>query len=154
MADAGYALTWRTLMPYRGVRYHLKEWGRAAEKPRNKEELFNLRHASLRNVIERVFGVAEKRYPILTRMNSWPILTQGQLVMCVMLLHNHIRRSSLFEEDEFWSDDMPEQDEIERLGNILVPAVGGAEETAALNAWRDGIAQQMWTDYQRYQAGV
>ena len=38
--------------------------------------------------------------------------------------------------------------------NIHVPAVEGAAETAALNPWRDGIAQQMWDDYQRYQAGV
>ncbi len=41
------------LTPYRGVRYHLKEWGRANERPQNKEELFNLRHSSRRNVIER-----------------------------------------------------------------------------------------------------
>jgi hypothetical protein len=26
------------LTPYRGVRYHLKEWGRATETPLNKEE--------------------------------------------------------------------------------------------------------------------
>ena len=30
-----------------------------------KEELFNLRHAQLRSVIERVFGVLKKRFQIL-----------------------------------------------------------------------------------------
>jgi hypothetical protein len=29
LADAGYGLTDALLIPYRGVRYHLAEWGRA-----------------------------------------------------------------------------------------------------------------------------
>jgi len=32
LADAGYANCDALLVPYRGVRYHLKEWGNAAEK--------------------------------------------------------------------------------------------------------------------------
>jgi len=47
----------RYLTPYRGVRYHLKEWAKGNLKPQNKEELFNLRYSKLRNVIERIFGV-------------------------------------------------------------------------------------------------
>ena len=46
LADAGYPLCDQLLVPYRGVRYHLSEWGRAGVRPANKEELFNLRHAS------------------------------------------------------------------------------------------------------------
>ena len=42
LADAGYALTRSTLTPYRGVRYHLREWQRQENRPQNKEELFNL----------------------------------------------------------------------------------------------------------------
>jgi hypothetical protein len=74
LADAGYPLRRQLLVPYRGVRYHLAEWGRANVwyvfnlpamiqlivpyyRPANREELFNLRHASARNVIEQVFGV-------------------------------------------------------------------------------------------------
>src|SRR5215471_13726721 len=34
-------------------------------RPRNEKELYNLRHASLRNVIERIFGVSKKRFKIL-----------------------------------------------------------------------------------------
>jgi hypothetical protein len=34
-------------------------------RPRNKEELFNLRHAQARNVIEHIFGVIKKRWVIL-----------------------------------------------------------------------------------------
>jgi hypothetical protein len=65
LGDAGYALSWNCLTPYRGTRYHLKEWARGNQRPRNKEELFNLRHASLRNVVERIFGIVKKKisYP-------------------------------------------------------------------------------------------
>lgn len=33
-------------------------------RPQNKEELFNLRHAQLRNAIERILGVVKCRFPI------------------------------------------------------------------------------------------
>ncbi|GJY26317.1 putative nuclease HARBI1 [Tanacetum coccineum] len=51
------------IAPYRGVKYHLKEYSTRA--PQNPRELFNLRHASLRNSIERAFGVLKKRFPII-----------------------------------------------------------------------------------------
>ena len=72
LGDAGYGITKWCLVPYRGVRYHLKEWGRGNQKPLNKEELFNLRHSSLRNVVERSLGVVKKRFPLLEFMLSYP----------------------------------------------------------------------------------
>lgn len=57
LGDAGYSNSEHILVPYRGVRYHLKEQRQASKKPKNAKELFNLRHASIRNVIERIFGV-------------------------------------------------------------------------------------------------
>ncbi|XP_035834022.1 uncharacterized protein LOC118482593 [Helianthus annuus] len=41
------------MAPYRGVRYHLKEY--STRPTLNAKELFNLRHASLHNAIERAF---------------------------------------------------------------------------------------------------
>jgi len=58
-------LTSGLITPYRGVRYHLKEFS-ARNPPLNYKELFNLRHASLRNAIERTFGVLKKRFDILS----------------------------------------------------------------------------------------
>jgi hypothetical protein len=100
--DTGYALTMWSLVPYRGVRYHLKEWERARRRPLNKEELFNLRHASLRNVIERIFGVVKKRFPLLDSMNlhQYDLQLQITLVRCAVVLHNVIRASNLAN-DEF-----------------------------------------------------
>ena len=53
------------MSPYRGVRYHLKEVRQADKGPKNAKELFNLRHSSLRNVIERIFGVLKRQWQIL-----------------------------------------------------------------------------------------
>ncbi|XP_075655140.1 uncharacterized protein LOC142625347 [Castanea sativa] len=58
LVDAGFMLRSTPLAPYRGVHYHLKEYSR--NPPQNPKELFNLRHASLCNAIERAFGVLKK----------------------------------------------------------------------------------------------
>ncbi|XP_039140531.1 uncharacterized protein LOC120277754 [Dioscorea cayenensis subsp. rotundata] len=54
VVDAGYATRPGFIPPYRGVRYHLKEFG--SRTPANSKELFNLRHSSARTSIERAFG--------------------------------------------------------------------------------------------------
>lgn len=58
--------------------------------PQNKEELFNLRHCKLRNVIERVFGVLKRRFKILTTKNPRPLCMKAQVrvVSVLTLLHN------------------------------------------------------------------
>ncbi|XP_058740988.1 uncharacterized protein LOC131613326 [Vicia villosa] len=58
LVDAGFMLTSGLITPYRGVRYHLKEYS-ARNPPQNSKELFNLRHSSLRNAIERAFDPDE-----------------------------------------------------------------------------------------------
>ncbi|XP_072062003.1 protein ALP1-like [Arachis hypogaea] len=63
LGDAGFMLKFGILTLYRGVRYHLKEY--SVREPQNSKELFNHRHSSLRNIIERCFGVLEKRFPII-----------------------------------------------------------------------------------------
>ncbi|KAF2304510.1 hypothetical protein GH714_032854 [Hevea brasiliensis] len=47
------------IAPYRSIRYHLKEY--STRGPENAKESFNLQHASLRNAVERAFGVLKKR---------------------------------------------------------------------------------------------
>ncbi|KAF0775950.1 hypothetical protein AaE_000350 [Aphanomyces astaci] len=57
LGDAGYELKTNLMTPYRGVRYHLREWSASNQRPQNAKELFNLRHAQQRNCVERIFGV-------------------------------------------------------------------------------------------------
>jgi len=88
LADLSYPSRPTLLVPYHGTRYHLTEWGWASVRyasfyfflqllipfsPENKEELFNLRHASLWNTIERIFGILKKCFRILLLGPKYPI---------------------------------------------------------------------------------
>ncbi|KAK3221211.1 hypothetical protein Dsin_008236 [Dipteronia sinensis] len=61
--DVGYMVRSGLIAPYRGVHYHLKEY--SSHPLENYREVFDLRHASLRNAVERAFGVLKKRFPII-----------------------------------------------------------------------------------------
>ena len=144
LGDAGYALSKYCLTPYRGRRYHLREWARGNDRPRTKEELFNLRHSSLRNVIERIFGVIKKRFPILVVMKSFDFRFQCDMVVCTLFVHNFIRTNQLYEDEfdivDIDADDHNEDDDGVDENNI--------HASAALNQWRDSIATEMWDAYQ------
>ena len=65
LADAGYLNAGPYLSPYRGTRYHLREQALANLKPSTYQELFNLRHLSLRNIIERIFSILKRTFKCL-----------------------------------------------------------------------------------------
>ncbi|KAL0411768.1 UNVERIFIED_CONTAM: hypothetical protein Slati_3766500 [Sesamum latifolium] len=71
LVDSGYSNGEGFLLPYRGVRYHLKEWDSGRNSPQNHEEFFNMKHASARNVIERTFGLLKARWAILRNEGFW-----------------------------------------------------------------------------------
>jgi hypothetical protein len=50
LVDAGYGAKPGFLPPFRGVRYHLNEWGN--NPVQNEKELFNHRHSSLRACVK------------------------------------------------------------------------------------------------------
>lgn len=101
LGDAGYSNSDSLLMPYKGVRYHLKEQAIAACCPRNAKELFNLRHSSLRNVTEQIFGLLKKRFPILKVAAEFPLQIQVEMIYALTAFHNFIRVHSGEEEDIF-----------------------------------------------------
>ena len=63
--DAGYGLTLERMTPIRGCRYHLTEWEQGKRRPKNPNELYNLRHAKYRSAIERVNALLKGRWAIL-----------------------------------------------------------------------------------------
>ncbi|KAF0705149.1 hypothetical protein AaE_014638 [Aphanomyces astaci] len=149
--DAGFALTTKTLTPYRGTRYHLKEYASGRLRPQTKQELFNLRHAQLRNCIERIFGIVKMRFPVLFQGVRYNYKFQVQLVMALCTLHNFIRLHG------------GRDDEVERQASDVIRAesqapINGndranfddAPESEEAKVWRDGIAQSMWEQYQQY----
>ncbi|KAJ3030351.1 UNVERIFIED_CONTAM: hypothetical protein HDU68_009385 [Siphonaria sp. JEL0065] len=101
------------------------------------EELFNLRHAVLRNVIERIFGCLYMCFPILKSMR-YSLELQRDLTIALAILFNIIRSFS----DTF--DDEPlEFDEFEEN----VPPQQGVGD-ADVDDWRDSIATAMWSEYE------
>ncbi|KAL5576292.1 hypothetical protein UlMin_017991 [Ulmus minor] len=131
LVDAGYMLRSGLLTPYRGVRYHLKEYSTCA--PQNAEELFNLRHAALRNVIERTFGP------------HYPVETVTEIVLGCCILHKFLMgidpdENLINEVDQEILNQVPETEEIYTRSNDVEDAKKGA-------AIRNVIAQRMWQDY-------
>ena len=129
------------------VWYHLKEWGLVEEKPRNKEELFNLRHAQLRNIIERAFGILKSMFPLLSmgKMRNYPLNKQIDLVNCSIFLYNFIRRRSLYDEPFLNEDNLNDNnDDIDDDANNNN---ANDNDYAEAVAWRNEIAANMWRDY-------
>ncbi|KAL5582602.1 hypothetical protein UlMin_015044 [Ulmus minor] len=89
LVDSGYANRGCFLAPYRGTNYHLRDRRRLGGD--RKKEQFNYRHASLRNAIERTFGIWKRRFPILRSMHQFPLDKQAMIPVACAVLHNFIR---------------------------------------------------------------
>ncbi|KAJ0734418.1 putative harbinger transposase-derived nuclease domain-containing protein [Helianthus annuus] len=144
LVDAGLPHTSTLMTPYRGVRYHLKEYSTRA--PKNSKELFNLRHASLRNAIERAFGVLKKRFPIIrsTAEPFYSCQTQSDIFLACCILHNFLLEEDRDKdlEDEVLNEVLNEPVEEERQ------STGGMREgSTEADQLRNSIANQMWTNY-------
>jgi hypothetical protein len=106
---------------------------------------FNLRHASLRNVIERIFGVIKRKFKILSQMAEYSIDTQVALIPALCSLYNFIRQ---YEGDKVEDIELEEEaeEDVEDLKAIDIRGSGNKY----MNEKREEIAQQMWKDYQEY----
>jgi hypothetical protein len=118
------------------------------------EELFNLRHSSLRNVIERSFGVLKRRFKVLRIADSpeYDILTQIHLVNALTALHNFIRvrLSAEYEDEQFEQedDDSGEADSAEE--EDPGPQFRRRQEDPEMVQRREEIAAAMWEQYTEY----
>jgi hypothetical protein len=76
-------------LPTGRVRYHLSKYG-SRNHTTNTKELFNLRHFSLRVIVERAFGALKNMFCILDNKPFHPYKTQVKLVLACCILHNWI----------------------------------------------------------------
>ncbi|ETV67533.1 hypothetical protein H257_16264 [Aphanomyces astaci] len=119
------------------------------QKPRTKEELFNLRHAMLRNVVERIFGVLKKRFPVMSSPVEYSIGFQVDMVLSLCTVHNFIRLHGC-------TNDIYVQEatrELRARNNEPMqpndqPQHHPDLETTEAKAWRDQLATDMWEQYQ------
>ncbi|XP_042059331.1 uncharacterized protein LOC121803793 [Salvia splendens] len=148
LCDNGYANSNGFLTSYKGVRYHLKEWGPGNAAPQNPKELFNMRHTKARNVIERVFVVLKMRWGILPCASYYPIKTQMRLIMACFLLHNFIRRQMPNDPIEAQLDMNVDYNSVpgETDG---VEFVHHVEPSSEWTQFRDDLANAIWQQFQR-----
>lgn len=143
LCDNGYANSEGFLTPYKGVRYHLKEWGPNCTLPQNPVEMFNMRHTKARNVIERAFGIMKMRWGILRSPSYYPVKVQNRLIMACFMIHNFIRKEMIHDPIEDLIDELGEEfaNEDDDLVDDYVDVV---ENTALWNQFRDDLALNMW----------
>nr|GMC67906.1 protein ALP1-like [Ipomoea batatas] len=137
--------------PYRGVRYHLQDFVGQGRDPENDVELFNLRHASLRNVIERIFGIFKSRFTIFKSAPLFPYKTQAELVLACAGLHNFLRKECRSDEFpiELDSDDSPSPLPMNDIDNFEQLFETQEQQREHANEWRAKIALDMWRDTQQ-----
>ncbi|XP_039773332.1 putative nuclease HARBI1 isoform X2 [Panicum virgatum] len=145
VVDAGYPNRPGYLSPYKGERYHMPEWHRGT-KPKTPMERFNRIHSSIRNVIERSFGLLKMKWQILYKVPSYPMYKQKIIVVATMVLHNFIREHggdedfARFDRDPNFIPTIPE-----RYNKYVVPSSASDASTSAPNAptmdlFRDELA--------------
>ncbi|GLB43967.1 putative nuclease activity [Lyophyllum shimeji] len=150
LADAGFPSCDTLLVPYRGVCYHLKEWGNATDKPRDYKELFNLRHSQARNAVERIFGIVKRRFTLINAAPEYSIHTQSQIILATCALHNFIR---IYDPDDL---ETGAQSILEAEVHRQVPLQGpeyfghhvSQAESNRATSFRDNVAKAMWAQYQ------
>lgn len=98
LVDSGYPNRRGYLAPYKGTKYHLPEFQNGT-MVKGLKETFNFAHSSLRNIVERAFGVLKMKWRILLKVPSYPMKKQSEIIVACMALHNFIRESKIADRD-------------------------------------------------------
>ena len=111
--------------------------------------MYNHVHSSLRNVIERSFGVLKARFPILRAMLSFSLQSQMFIVVACMTIHNFIRLS--MSNDRFfclYEDENHTEDEDEDEAAATHDDVSGFDnrEICIMHQEREKITNMIWND--------
>ncbi|XP_028091342.1 uncharacterized protein LOC114291677 [Camellia sinensis] len=134
LVDTGYTNMIGFLAPYHSKQYHLDQFRGCRHQPNGYKELFNYHHSSLRNVIERCFGVLKNHFPILKSMPNYMQVRQGTCCAC----HNRIRMH--FANDPWFNRQTEHATPMARNSNL---------EDEVMNEmvqFRDEIVTAMWNN--------
>ena len=138
LVDSGYPNKKGYLAPYKGQRYHVSEW-QHGRTPVGFKEVFNNAHSSLRNVIERSFGILKMKWRILLKMPKYSVNKQSKIIVACMVLHNFIRDNSI--------NDTHFQSNIQEEGTDGPESSSGEGSASGddmdMSALRDAIATAM-----------
>lgn len=148
LVDAGYTNGEGFLAPFRGQRYHLKEFGNGATAPRNVVEYFNLKHATARTTIERCFCLLKNRWAAIRNGSHYPVRTHNRMIGACCLIHNLIRNEMPYDPLE---DELPQY--VEHEDHDEEDLIDTIETSNAWTAWRNGLALEMY-NYWRSRRGI
>jgi hypothetical protein len=101
--------------------------------------MFNQAHSSLRNVIERSFGVLKMKWRILLHLPSYPITKQAKIIVACMALHNFVRENT--NEDPDFNSDV--QDNATGGSQPTMIDASAPGDDIDMGAFRDAIADSM-----------
>ncbi|CAA0826455.1 Unknown protein [Striga hermonthica] len=129
--------------------YPPPEWLGSNQLPGNARELFNRRHATVRNVIERNFGLLKGKFPMIKGlMPNYKVHSQIDIVIACCVLHNFIRMHEPLENmpPEFSNPEYVRRHDPTDWTFPFMSSnnsnVGGGEHCVL----RDNIAQALWAN--------
>ncbi|XP_035551094.1 putative nuclease HARBI1 [Juglans regia] len=146
LVDSAYPCTMGLLPPYPRERYHRSD--RHNDRGfHGYKDYFNYHHSTVRNIVERTFGVIKERFHILSNMPPYSVGRQGLIITACCTLHNYIRTVT--------PDDWIFQTWSTMRLPVIEPAVGdggsspshmdlSTEAQNNMSAIRDDIAIAMW----------
>ncbi|CAL5403798.1 unnamed protein product [Camellia sinensis] len=113
--------------------------------PNNSTRVFNMRHSSARNVIERCFGLLKMRWAILRSYSYFPIKTQFRIITACCLLHNLIQREMPMDLDDDKNEEMNPPPPVTDLEDEMIDVVEASDQWSE---WRTALATQMFNEWQ------
>ncbi|XP_042961477.1 uncharacterized protein LOC122296110 [Carya illinoinensis] len=146
LVDSAFPCMEGYILSYPRVRYHRSE-RHGNHTFQGYKDLFNYRHSSIRNVIERTFGVLKRHFRLLKNMLEYRPTRQRYIIIACCVINNFIQ--TITPNDQTFlafnnPDDYPkmsmDQDNNEQF-HIPDMSIASAQSMAAS---RDAIALAMW----------
>lgn len=120
--------------------------------------MYNLRHSTARNCIERCFGVIKRRFKIIATAPEYNIKAQARLIHAVCVLHNFIlchdpTDATVYDVVELQRRPPQTQmeDHVHMQGDEMENTLTGMDSEEDI---REQMAEEMWAQYQEYIANA
>ncbi|XP_011629112.1 uncharacterized protein LOC105421846 [Amborella trichopoda] len=127
----GYPTICGFIGPYRRGRYYLNEFTLGPRAPQNHKELFNKRHSTLRNVVERTVGLSKVDVVIAYAiLHNYIMMTRGADSRRELCFRRRVESQLLIDGDDGFSQ----------------LTQGHVDHDVDVNL-RDAIATQLWEAY-------
>ena len=151
------------MSPFKRETYHLPEYQKRHSELGTRREVFNYMYSSLRNYIERTFGVWKARFKILKGINNYPMEKQVMIPVACVIVHNFIRMVQDVDPilEVHVADGVSVGEHVDVNVDVMLadgaddlgPSTGRQQDASrrgAMNQLREVLADDMWDRYQRF----